>query len=151
MAAISLLDRLIEVHRDTPLSRTLQYLHSEICADQDALKSLIEQTGSTSTLSVAAGWLAEKAGRLKIWKEGEELGSVGLLEALEILALGITGKRLLWIVLKVHPWSEQWSRGGFELDHLERRAVEQFERVEALRLESARAAFAGVNAAAPDL
>jgi hypothetical protein len=38
-------------------------------------------------------WLAEKFGRAKIGDTGD---SAELLQALEALALGITGKKLLW-------------------------------------------------------
>ncbi len=63
-----------------------------------------------------------------------------LLQALEALALGITGKRLLWRSLAAispnFPALQGTDFGG-----LEKRAQDQFERVETLRLEMAREAF----------
>jgi hypothetical protein len=59
------------------------------------------------------------------------------LELLETLAMGIHGKRAVWRALRVvapkHP-----ALSGLDLDLLERRAVEQLDRVEEWRLEAAR-------------
>ncbi len=65
---------------------------------------------------------------------------MGLLHALEGLALGITGKRGLWTALATTADILPRLR---ELDYarLEKRAVEQYARVEAKRLEVAREVF----------
>ena len=65
---------------------------------------------------------------------------MGLLHALETLTLGITGKRGLWTALSATADHLPRLR---ELDYarLERRAVEQFDRVEAKRLEIATEVF----------
>jgi hypothetical protein len=42
------------------------------------------------------GWLAEKAGQLKLLFDDPKHGTLGRLEALEFLELGILGKRGLW-------------------------------------------------------
>ena len=65
---------------------------------------------------------------------------MGLLLALEALVLGITGKRSLWRALqsasRALPQLARLDYAG-----LEKRAIEQCERVEAKRLEAARTAF----------
>ncbi len=59
------------------------------------------------------------------------------MEPLEALAMGILGKRSLWRALRAvadrHPVLK-----ALDLDLLERRAVEQHDRVDAWRLEAAR-------------
>jgi hypothetical protein len=56
------------------------------------------------------------------------------------LALGITGKRLLWRSLAaIAP--NFTALQGIDFNELEKRANAQFERVEALRLEMSREAF----------
>ena len=61
-----------------------------------------------------------------------------LLQTLESLALGITGKRLLWRALHaVRQSSPALQQMDFE--YLEKRAIEQSNRVEIKRLETARA------------
>jgi hypothetical protein len=62
---------------------------------------------------------------------------MGLLQAFEVLVLGITGKQLLWRALNASLGSSPLLRGA-DLSRLEERAIEQIERVEAKRLEAAR-------------
>ena len=76
----------------------------------------------------------------------EELGTylkdhyAGVFQALETLAIGITGKRLLWRALRevrnTHPALQKIDFGA-----LEKRALEQFDRVETARLNIATATF----------
>jgi hypothetical protein len=69
-----------------------------------------------------------------------EEGRMGLLQALEGLVLGITGKRGLWTALAAAADTVPQLR---ELDYnrVEKRAAEQCDRVEAKRLEIAREIF----------
>ena len=59
-----------------------------------------------------------------------------LLESLEAVAIGVHGKGSLWRALKVVP-----AASGPDYDTLVRRADEQRERIEAVRLDAARQAF----------
>jgi hypothetical protein len=63
-----------------------------------------------------------------------------LLEALEGLALGITGKQLLWRALQSASDTTPQLR-GLDYARLEQRAREQRDRVEEKRLAAAREAF----------
>jgi hypothetical protein len=83
----------------------------------------------------------EKLSRAKIQPGEEEKGELGLLLALEGLALGITGKRALWRALATVSATLAQLR-SLDYDELENRAVEQHGRVEAKRLEIAREVFA---------
>ncbi len=137
VGAIEMVERTIEEAAGTLLARRLEELLREIRKDQDVLRDLIERVGSKeSSLKKAGAWLAEKASRVKLGGAGDP-GELARLEVLETLAMGIHGKRAVWRALRVvatkHP-----ALGGLDLDLLERRAVEQLDRVEEWRLEAAR-------------
>jgi len=72
---------------------------------------------------------------------GKEAGGLGLLQAFEVLAVGITGKKLLWRALRTIE-ADVPEVQGINLENLERRAQEQFDRVEKERLHIAREALA---------
>ena len=67
--------------------------------------------------------------------------SMQALHELEMLSLGIAGKRALWIALQTVP--EIADRTSLDFSALAARAQDQFERIEAVRLSAARAAFHG--------
>ena len=137
VGAIELVERAIEENAGTLLARRLEEILKEIRKDQAVLQDLIERLGSKENrLKKAGAWLAEKAGRVKLGGTGDP-GELARLELLETLAMGIHGKRGLWRALRVvalrYPVLQ-----GVDLDLLERRAVEQHDRVEEWRLEAAR-------------
>jgi hypothetical protein len=84
-------------------------------------------------------WGAEKVGRLKPNGRLIEYSPLSRLEEVEILELGVMGKRLLWEAL-ARTGPAAVSEG--ELETLIERADSQRERLEALRLEAAGAALA---------
>ena len=86
----------------------------------------------------AAAWLSEKAARAKFKAAGEDFGGLGLVQAFEMLALGIRGKELLWRALRR---ADSTAPADVDFTKLEQRAVEQQQRVEEKRLEAVRAAF----------
>ena len=88
----------------------------------------------------AAGWLAEKLTQLKVRLDDPATGTLRRLEALEVLAAGIDGKRALWRSLRVAAEGVPGLQDS-DYDRLEQRAVEQREVVEGLRLEAAKAAL----------
>jgi hypothetical protein len=138
VAAIELLDDLIEHHSEDRFAKTFCDLRDEIQDDQETLRNLIRKLGAKeSAMRKAGAWLAEKFSRIKI---GDADDSVELLQALEALALGITGKQLLWrSLVAVAP--DYPALQGTDFSELGKRAQDQFERVETLRLEMAREAF----------
>ncbi len=138
VGAIELLDNLIEHHSEDRFGKFFAGLRQEIRPDQDTLRDLIRKVGGEeSTLRKAAGWLSEKFGRMKLG-DGED--SAELLQAVEAIALGITGKKLLWRSLGAIGSSFS-ALQGMDFVALEKRAQGQFERVEDLRLQMAREAF----------
>jgi hypothetical protein len=138
VAAIEMVDNLIEHHPEDRFGKFFHDLRNEIHADQEKLRDLIQKVGAEeSTIRKAGGWLAEKFGRAKFGDTGD---SVELLQAVEGLALGITGKSLLWRSLEaVAPNFPELQ--GSDFGQLEKRAQDQFGRVEDLRMELTREAF----------
>ena len=141
VAALELLDHLIETYQGKPLERFFKDLRSDIDADQGELQDLIERLGEKESPVRKAGlWVAEKLSRAKIRLSDSEENRMGLFHALEGLVLGITGKRSLWTALAAAADTVPELR---ELDYvrLEKRAAEQSDRVDAKRLEIARKIF----------
>jgi hypothetical protein len=141
VGALELLDRLTNIYEGKPLERFFRDLRNEIDADQETLKELIEKLGQKeNTVRKAGAWIVEKLSRAKI-QPGESCeGEMGLFLALEGLALGITGKRSLWRALATASETAPRLRGP-DYPTLEKRAVEQHDRVEAKRLAVAREVF----------
>ena len=139
-AALEMLDHLIKRHKNKPLGDFLKQLEQDIEEDVRTLQGLIDKSrGSQSALRKAGGWLAEKFARTKFKAAGEQTDELGLLQALEMLELGVRGKQLLWRALSCARF-----HGAEDVDliQLERRAVEQQERLERQRMQTAREVFA---------
>jgi hypothetical protein len=137
VAALELLDHLIKIYEGKPLEKFFKDLRDEVSADQEVLRKLVQRFAKESVVRKAGAWIAEKFTRAKIKTPGEKVGEMGLLQAFEVLVLGITGKQLLWRALNAALGSSPLLRGA-DLNRLEERAIEQIERVEAKRLEAAR-------------
>jgi hypothetical protein len=140
VAAVDLLDHLIKTHEGKSLGKFFEELRTEIVSDQEVLKKLLQRFAKESALKKAASWIAAKIVQAKTRAGGENPGEMGLVQALEALVLGITGKQLLWRVLHATLGTSPLLRGA-DLGKLEERAIDQLERVEARRLEAARDAF----------
>ena len=139
VAAAEMVERAVEENRGTPLAASLTEILGQIREEQAVVRGLMDRLGvSESTLKKAGAWLAEKAGRLKLADVAE--GPLDRLEMLEALAIGVHGKLALWHSLR-HAASDHPAVRGVDLDGLARRAQEQREQVEVLRLEAAAAAF----------
>ena len=141
VAALELLDRLVDTYAAKPLERFFRELRNDIRRDQEQLEELIAKLGlKESAVRKAGAWIAEKFSRPKIDLEADSKPELGLFFALEALVLGITGKRSLWRALgaasRTVPVLARLDYSG-----LEKRAIDQCERVEARRLEIARAVF----------
>jgi hypothetical protein len=141
VGALELMDRLIETYDGKPLERFFRDLRQDIESDQAQLKDLMQKLGvGESTVRKAGAWLAEKLSRSKIDLEKESQDEAGLFLALEALILGITGKRSLWRALHAASRAVP-ALARVDYSGLEKRAIEQCERVEARRLEVARTVF----------
>ena len=137
--AIDLVGFLREEHAGQPLGRFAAELLTDIEADRAALIHLAECVGTQpGRVKQAAAWLAEKASRLKFGRASA--AEFGTFEALEFLALGILGKRLLWRALRAALGGDP-RVADVDFDELAARAEAQFNAVEERRLELARRAL----------
>jgi hypothetical protein len=133
-AGIEIAQHLID-NADPSTKERLSPVKTAIEEDHQTLKSLMKDLGiEESTLRKAAGWLSEKVTELKLGVDDEGDGEFKVFEALELLSLGIEGKRCLWRALAAASVSPD----GLDLDSLILRAEEQRSVVETLRIGSAR-------------
>jgi hypothetical protein len=137
--ALELLARLADRYAGHELGPFFRKLRADIEEDQRALLGIADRVGSSGSggFKRALGWVAEKLTRVKLGVQTKDRDPLALFEALEILALGITGKRGLWRALREIDFADP----TLDLVKLERRADEQYDAVESRRLLAAREAL----------
>jgi hypothetical protein len=138
--AIELAERLVRRFDGERRGDFFTSLLGEIRRDQQVLEDIVERIGaSPSRVGAAAGWAAEKLSRPKL----KEAGGTGLgdLESLELLALGIMGKAMLWRALGTIE-ALHGVISDADCRRLEARARVQFESVERLRMQTAQEVLA---------
>jgi hypothetical protein len=141
VAAVELLDHLIELHRGSDRRTFYQTVQAEIIEDQKVLQDLVSRVGGReSQVRKAAAWLSEKLAQAKLALDDRADGQLRTFEALEALALGIHGKLQLWTALaeaaRVNPAFQ-----GVDFARLQERAQDQYKRVDQERLQAARRAL----------
>jgi hypothetical protein len=140
VVALELLEHLITL-RPGADGESFTTLRAEIEEDQRILQQILERLGGTeSRVRKTAAWLTEKLGRAKLRFDDPGSGELRVLEALETLGLGIQGKLALWRALATVAGTVP-ELGPLDFPKLERRAIDQFERVDRLRLKAARTAL----------
>jgi len=118
-------------------------LASEVEEDRDSLLAVMRALGvRTDRLKVAAGWSAEKVGRLKPNGRLISYSPLSRLIELEGMMLGVRGKLAMWESL-ISVLGEDPRLAGIDLERLAERARSQFETLETLRLEASREALEG--------
>lgn len=123
----------LDPQRKTALAR----LAGEIGADRDTLTGLMDQLGvARPPLRVAAGWVAEKVGRLK--PNGTLLRRSPLSDVIELEAMraGVAAKTDLWLLLqRLSTTDERLQATDFE--RLLGRARSQYDELGELHLSAA--------------
>jgi hypothetical protein len=141
--AVELVGHAARQNAGTELGDFLTALGSEIQADRHTLMQVMASLGtSVDRLKRPVAWLAEKVARLK--PNGRLVGYAPLsrLEELELLSIGIEGKRLLWVALaETHAAAV----GPELLEELTARAERQRAEVEQHRRAAVREAFAAAT------
>ncbi len=134
--AIGLIQKLATSAEDPEQARFFHGLEEKVEADRGLLRDLICRLGqSSSTLMEAAGGITGAASRLKLAWEGMQPGHLGRFEGIEMLTLGIQGKRQLWRFLAgLAPLIPEWE--GLDFAALELEAISQRDEVEKLRIEA---------------
>jgi hypothetical protein len=142
VATIELLEDLQSAYKGNQLEHFFAELRNDVEADRQELKRLMEHLAITeSRARKAASWISGKLAELKMRLDDSAHGSFRLLESLDALELGITGKLALWRALIAAAEIAPALRGALDYERLAQRATEQVERVEAHRLNAAKAAF----------
>jgi hypothetical protein len=141
IAALELLEHVGKKYPDSTLEAFCAEMHAEISADQDVLRDLLHTfEEKESVVRKAGAWVVEKLGRVKLGLSENDVTGTGLLEALEGLTLGVTGKQLLWRALAAAAETLPQLTGP-DYAGLEQRAVEQRDRLDQKRLAAALEAF----------
>lgn len=139
--ALELLEQLQDDARGSQDAATLANLRTEIAADRQTLETLIHQLEiEFSQPRQALAWVTEKLGQVKLRVDDPSHGALRRLEALETVAIGLAGKRALWRALEAVAAGYP-ALYGMDFPLLLRRADEQFDIGEGLRLKAARDAL----------
>jgi hypothetical protein len=138
-AGVELARRARGQNEGTSLGRFLDELTSEIEQDRETLKTIMARLEvGTDRFKVAAGWVGEKAGRLKPNNRLFGYSPLSRLIELEGLALGVEGKRSLWQSLR-HLDDSRLAE--FDFESLLERARRQRDALQERRLAAAIDAF----------
>jgi hypothetical protein len=142
VGGVELVRRTLGNNRGTSFETGLERLAGDIEQDRQALERIMERLGvSPDPIKRSAVWALEKVARLKLNGRLLEYSPLSRVLELETLQTGIEGKRALWVALRQVAHADR-RLDAAELGRLERRAADQRKRVEAIRLEAARLAFA---------
>jgi hypothetical protein len=141
VAALELLAYLQRAHPDSAVAQTAKALETEISADHDLLSEIARRTDlGVHRVRQAVAWISGKATELKLKVDDPADGPLRFLEILELLSLGVEGKRSLWLSLsEVAPTIPALREIDFT--RLIQRAEAQRRIIETLRLSAARAAL----------
>ena len=147
MAGAMLGNELAEQIRDrnegTPLGGAMGPIAAEIDEDRQTLKKLMDRLDvRRNPIKQAGGWVAEKWSRVKFSGAGSGEPDHGNFMALETLALGVLGKRSLWVALRAVEDQYEALR-GLDLDRLIERAGAQHDVIERSRIQAAAGLLSG--------
>jgi hypothetical protein len=136
---VALARRARDNDRDGATGTSLAKVCAEIEADRATLLEVMDELGvNRDPIKPVIAWLAEKLGRLKPNGRVRGYSPLSRLVELEMLHLGIAGKRDLWAALEA-TLNQRLSR--FDLPELIARADGQRDQIERLRRAAAAAAF----------
>ena len=149
-AGVQLAKRCSEAHQGSDLGQYLVDLVGEIQEDRRVLERVMTQVGAQSNPVKQAGALgAEYLTRLKHLTPVLGSGStVARLEEIELLSLGIEGKRLLWGLLDELSGSDDRLQ-AFDFTALGERAQTQRDGLEPFRIQLGVAACGRTSSAGP--
>jgi hypothetical protein len=135
-----LVQRAARENQGSELGEFLTGVAREIEDDRETLLALMSELGvKPDQLKVAAGWIAEKLGRLKPNAQLRGYSPLSPLVELEGLLIGIQGKLAMWQVLA--EVAEQVGVDRARMEELSARAERQQADIERHRLEVGRRAL----------
>ena len=141
LTGIEVAKRCLKNNEGTSLGDYLHSFISELEDDRGELLRVIDALGyPRDKMKEGMGWMAEKAGRLKL--NGQITGYSDLSRVLELegLMIGVSGKLSLWQNLK-RVSSTDPRLGATDLEQLQNRAERQLEELQAHKLQAAEQAF----------
>ncbi len=143
VAGLELAQKLAENNKGTALGTFMTDLAGDIEADQKTLQDLMERLEvEKQGAKQVATWLAEKATRLRFTRAVTGSAALSRLLELEMLSMGVHGKRALWRALGAAPGDQADLKApDCDFEALATRAEDQLERLERHRVEAAAAAF----------
>jgi hypothetical protein len=140
-AGVELARRALGANRGTPFETPLERLATELDEDRAVLVDVMGRLGvARDPLKVWAAWAAEKLGRAKLNGRLAGYSPYSRVLELEVLGLGVEGKRALWRALE-RIAGEDARLTGVDLAALARRAEAQRRLIERERLRAAEIAF----------
>jgi hypothetical protein len=142
--AIELARRAARQYGGSELGAFYTELEMEIEQDRDTLREIMARNGiEQDQVKLAMAWVTEKAARLKFNGALLRRSPLTPFVELELLAIGIHGKLLLWQALRAQPPDPATAA---ELDDLIERAQRQHDEVARRRLDAAPDALSAVPA-----
>jgi hypothetical protein len=136
-AGTELARRVARSHEERGESGVLHRFAAEVARDRAALLEIMAALGvPVRAYKVCAGWIGEKAGRLKFNGHLFTRSPLSRLEELEILRLGVEGKAAGWRTLRALAETDA-RLDTAQLDDLNVRARRQAELLEELRIRAA--------------
>ncbi|MEO8880262.1 MAG: hypothetical protein ABI446_07655 [Gemmatimonadaceae bacterium] len=136
-AALEILDHLESTHA-AEAGPLVQKLRPEFLGERDQVSRLLAKLDdSVSVPRRIAGWLSEKGVELKLRADDLAEGPLHLLEAVELLSLGVHGKRGLWVALLANKELDPVLM-GVDYEQLIGQADVQRELIEGVRLTAAK-------------
>lgn len=143
---LELARRALGSNRGTEFGTFLEQLRDDLDYDRNTLKDLMSRLDiRPDQLKVAASWLLEKAGRLKLNGSLTEYSPLSRLVELEALTTGVSGKLSLWQVLS--QVQDEPILAQFDHQRFIERAQAQLDGLEQQRRAAAQIAFATLNPA----
>jgi hypothetical protein len=137
--ATAVVSKVAGSHAGTPEGDVCAWLLPQLHAEREIVRSLVAGTGagSPSSSKRIAGYASGAAAQALA---GGQPGEIALFRTFESLAIGVQGKRLLWRAAR-----ERVARDDHDartrFDRLEQAAVEQWDRLDAVRRRLVPATF----------
>jgi hypothetical protein len=146
---VELVRRAANNQRSEPWGPLLARLATEIAEDRGALLDIMRVLQiPTRTYKVYAGWIAEKAGRVKLNGHLLSRSPLSSMTELEGMRLGVEGKASAWRTLRTLAEHDR-RLDRARLDELLARATRQAEQLETARVQASELVFSEV--ARPDV
>ena len=136
-----MMDNIENAYPNSLAATVIGQIRPELESERSVLRKLLAGLGTEPSRSRRVlGWVSEKFVELKLHADDPDHGTLRLLESVEMLSLGISGKIALWKVLDSVKDAEPLLT-GVNFKELLESAHAQHSRMESVRINAARDAF----------